>query len=72
MSVSSGVSYTVGTFSWKTKQERRATHCSTVRSLNAPLNMSSVSSNSSPLIEIERERERERERGGGGGGGYMN
>ena len=42
------------TFSWNTKQERRATACSTERSLNAPLKISSVSSSSSPLYKWER------------------
>lgn len=45
------------TFSWKTKQDSRAVACSTVRSLNRPLKIISVSSSSSPLGADEAEGE---------------
>lgn len=42
------------TFSWKTKHDSRAVACSTVRSLNRPLKIISVSSSSSPLGSSKR------------------
>jgi len=42
-------------FSWKTKQLSRAQHCSGVKSLNTPLNSSSVTSSSSALYVVYTE-----------------
>src|SRR4029434_4392501 len=45
------------TFSWNTKQLRRAVACSAVRSLKSPLNTISVRRNSSALKNTHRDKQ---------------